>query len=49
MKNSGSVQISPQNIDCGFLLESSRRGGSYEYPQSMFWADMTINVYLCKP
>ena len=29
-------QISAQNIDCGCSLEPPRRGGSYEYPQSMF-------------
>ena len=28
--------ISAQNIDCGYSLELSRRGGSNEYPQSMF-------------
>ena len=27
--------ISAQNIDCGYLLEPPRRGGSNEYPQSM--------------
>ena len=37
MKNSGSFQISAQNIDCGFLLELSRRGGSNKYPQVLFW------------
>ena len=30
--------ISAQNIDCGYLLEPPRRGGSNEYPQSMFLA-----------
>ena len=25
-----------KNIDCGYSLESPRRGGSNEYPQSMF-------------
>ena len=25
-----------QNIDCGYSLEPSRRGGSNVYPQSMF-------------
>ena len=25
-----------QNIDCGYLLEPPRRGGSNMYPQSMF-------------
>ena len=28
--------ISTQNIDCGYLLEPPRRGGSNEYPKSMF-------------
>ena len=27
-----------QNIDCGYTLEPPRRGGSNEYPQSMFWS-----------
>ena len=27
---------SDQNIDCGYSLEPPRRGGSNEYPQSMF-------------
>ena len=26
-----------QNIDCGYTLETPRRGGSDEYPQSMLW------------
>ena len=26
-----------QNIDCEYTLEPPRRGGSNEYPQSMFW------------
>ena len=29
-----------KNIDCGYSLEPPRRGGSNEYPQSMFWADI---------
>ena len=29
-------QISAKNIDCGYSLELPRRGGSNEYPQSMF-------------
>ena len=33
MKNSGSFHISAQNIDCGYLLEPPRRGGSNEYLQ----------------
>ena len=28
--------ISAQNIDCGYSLEPPRRGGSNDYPQSMF-------------
>ena len=28
--------IFAQNIDCGYSLEPLRRGGSNEYPQSMF-------------
>ena len=27
-----------QNIDCVYTLEPPRRGGSNEYPQSMFWS-----------
>ena len=34
--------ISAQNIDCGCSLEPPRRGGSNEYPQSMFWAKVWI-------
>ena len=30
--------ISAQNIDCGYSLEPPRRGGSNEYPQSMFFS-----------
>ena len=29
---------SAKNIVCGYSLEPPRRGGSNEYPQSMFWA-----------
>ena len=32
--------ISAQNINCGHSLEPPRRGGSNEYPQSMFWAEI---------
>ena len=32
--------ISAQNIDCGYSFEPPRRGGSNEYPQSMFWAEI---------
>ena len=41
--------ISAQNIDCGYSLEPPR-GGSNEYPQSMFLSrNKKNNVYLCKP
>ena len=36
--------ISAQNIDCGYSLEPPRRGGSNEYPQSMFWAEIWKNI-----
>ena len=29
-----------KHIDCGYSLEPPCRGGSNEYPQSMFWAEM---------
>ena len=32
MKNSDIFHISAQNIDCGYLLEPPRWGGSNEYP-----------------
>ena len=42
--------ISAQNIDCGYSLEPPRRGGSNEYPQSMFLSRIKKdNVYPCKP
>ena len=31
--------ISAQNIDCGYSLEPPGRGGSNEYPKSMFCAE----------
>ena len=37
--------ISAQNIDCGYLLEPPHRGGSNEYPQSMFWAEIRKIMY----
>ena len=50
MKNSNFFHISAQNIDCGYSLEPPRRGGSYEYPQSMFLSKNKKNiVYHCKP
>ena len=50
MKNSDIFLISPQNMDCGYLLESPRWGGSNEYPQSMRLSrNKKNNVYPCKP
>ena len=37
--------IFAQNIDCGYTLEPPRRGGSNEYPQSMFWGKNKKNRY----
>ena len=49
-KNSDIFHISAQNIDCGYLLEPPQRGGSNEYPQSMFLSrNKKNNVYPCKP
>ena len=37
--------IFAKNIDCGYTLEPPRRGGSNEYPQSMFWSKNKKNRY----
>ena len=50
IKNSDIFHISAQNIDCGYSLEPPQRGGSNEYPQSMFLSrNKKNNVYPCKP
>ena len=50
MKNSDICHTPAQNIDCGYSLEPPRRGGSNEYPQSMFLSrNKKNNVYPCKP
>ena len=50
IKNSDIFHISAQNIDCGYSLEPPRRGGSNEYPQSMFLSrNKKNNAYPCKP
>ena len=36
---------SAQNIDCGYSLEPPRRGGSNEYPQSMFLSSNKKMMY----
>ena len=39
--------ISAQNIDYGYSFEPPRRGGSNEYPQSIFWAEIwKISAFL---
>ena len=49
-KNSDIFHISAQNIDRGYSLGPPRRGGSNEYPQSMFLnRNKKYNVYPCKP
>ena len=45
VKKSDIIHISAQNIDCGYSLEPPRRGGSNEYPQSMFWAEIRKIMY----
>ena len=45
IKNSDIFHISAQNIDCGYSLEPPRRGGSNEYPQSMFYAVIRKIMY----
>ena len=50
IKNSDIFHISARNIDCGYSLEPPRRGGSNEYPQSMFLSrNNKNNVYPYKP
>ena len=49
-KISDNLHISAQNTDCRYSLEPPRRGGSNEYPQSMFLSrNKKNNVYPCKP
>ena len=50
IKNSNIFHISARNIGCGYSLEPPWRGGSNEYPQSMFLRrNKKNNVYPCKP
>ena len=50
IKNSDIFHFSAENIDCGYSLESPRRGGSNEYPQSMFSSKIKKKkVYPCIP
>ena len=38
LKNFDTVLIFAQNIDRRYALEPPRRGGSNEYPHSLFWS-----------
>ena len=50
IKNSNIFHISAQNMGCGYSLEPPRRGGSNEYPQSLFLSkNKEDKVYPCKP
>ena len=44
-KNSNIFHISAQNIDRDYSLEPPRRGGSNEYLQSIFWAEISRIMY----
>ena len=44
-KKNDNLYIFAQNIDCGYMLEPPRRGGSNEYPQSMFWTKKCIPLH----
>ena len=46
MKNFDIFNFFAQNVDCGYTLEPPLRGGSDEYPQSMFWIE---NKKFCIP
>ena len=49
IKNSDIFHISAEDIGCGYSLEPPQQGGSNEYHQSMFWAEIRKkNVYPCK-
>ena len=50
-KNNDIFNIFAQRIDCWYKLEPLRRGGSNEYPQSMFWLKnkkKNMNTYTCR-
>ena len=50
MKNPDIFHFPTENIDCGYSLILPRRGGSNEYPQSMFSSkNKKNNVYPCIP
>ena len=45
IRYSDIFHISAQNIDNGYSLEPPRRGGSNEYPLSMFLAEIRKIMY----
>ena len=45
IKNSDIFYVFAQNINCGYSLEPPHRGGSNEYPQSMFLAEIRKIMY----
>ena len=45
MKKFVTFHISAQNINCGYLWEPSRRGGSNAYPHLCFWAETRKLTY----
>ena len=45
IKNSDIFHISAQNIDCGYSLEPPRRGGSNEYHNLCFCAEIRKIMY----
>ena len=45
IKISDIVHIPAQTIDCWYSVEPPRRGGSKEYPRSMFWAQIRTIMY----
>ena len=48
-KKSDIFHVSAENIDCGYSFEPPCRGGSNEYPQSIFLSrNKKINVYPSK-
>ena len=50
IKNSDILDISTQNIDCGYSLEPPRQGGSNKYSQYVVLSrNEKNNAYLCKP
>ena len=45
IKISDIFHISAQNVDCGYSLEPPRRGGSNEYHNLCFWAEIRKIMY----